>query len=91
MMVNWLLDDARSKNNERAEEQRSLMKHKILDLCVLISMSNTMTCSSLCLARNVGPSLNFCRSPVNYSKGIQMGKQIHWVRSLAFSYYCTWA
>jgi hypothetical protein len=38
--------DAQLKINKHAEEQRSLMKHKILYLCALISVSHTMTCSS---------------------------------------------
>ncbi len=50
MIVNWLLDDARSENNERTEEPRSLAKHKILDLCVLTSLSLTMTCKKNLLA-----------------------------------------
>jgi hypothetical protein len=38
--------DAGLKNNEHAEEQRSLIKQKILYLCALISVSHTITCSS---------------------------------------------
>jgi hypothetical protein len=37
MMVNWLLDNARSKIMSVQKREDLLMKHKILDLRVLIS------------------------------------------------------
>ncbi len=45
-MVSLLFEDAQSKNNKRAEEGGSLMKKQDKDLCVWISVSHAMGCSS---------------------------------------------
>ncbi len=81
------LDDAQSKNNERREKQRSLTKHKFLDLCVSISLSLTMTCKKNLLKFWKGNHKK-CRLE---SELLRTGKLIHWVGFSAISYYCTWA
>ena len=80
-------DDELALDDARWKKQWFLVKHKILDRCVLISLSLTMTCKKNLLKFWKGNHKK-CRLE---SELLRTGKLIHWVGFSAISYYCTWA